>query len=665
MTWERALEADARVAAKNAVLIRAALRQSFDAEKAFIGYQNTTPDDSLTLPQQRVRARAWAIMNIRPNLEPLRQVLYKLWADGYVLGDLAARVEIAEAKRLQKADTASEIDWSKWKPGDKASAVLLKPPRAFQRLLENAGLTLKGFSDTTLTDIGNAVGEAIELGLDAKTSAKNIMNHVANPARALSIAITEQNRAISAATANRYREAGLQQMEWLVFDPCKICAQNQNKRVSIGAPFPSGDTQPPAHPHCRCALAPVIPGFDDPANTGGNVTTGDPATNTSYRMQHQAPSRDGGILATDIESGMPDASDPKLQMAIYGTGDEVSDRESFAALNRIQGNPEAMVTIYRAVPGDVNTINRGDWVTLSPNYANQHKDLYLSNENGKVISMKVRAGDLFTDGNSINEFGFDPTATASAPLDPATLASVKAAKPDYTAWKKEELLEFTEIKDLNPVEKEVFNGASKEYIKIYTPLEDTKLKAVLEKQGFTAKPTVLPAAKIDELGATLPKMYRGVNDFDGQKGSTFVTQFKKGEMFVGRGVIGNGIYAGSDYNYVIKYAKDKPENVMTMILKPDAKIIDFADADKKSQTLVKAFNAKADKKETFISLAGLEDYMSQFNELTPNQLRDIGYLFTDPGRYAALNGYDAIRYADADGSSVYVLLNRGAVAVSE
>jgi hypothetical protein len=263
MTWERALEADARLAAKNAVLIRAALRQSFDPERAFIGYQSTTPDDSLTLPQQRSRARSWAVMNIRPNLEPLRQVLYKIWAEAYALGDTAAREAITQAREAQKADAQGTVDWSKWKPGDAAQAIILKPPRAFQRLLTGAGITLKGFSDTTLTDIGNAIGEAIELGLDAKRSAKLIGNHVASPARALTIAITEQNRAISAATQNRYLDAGLKEQEWLVFEPCVICAKNAGQKVSIGAPFPSGDTQPPAHPNCRCALAPVIPGFDD------------------------------------------------------------------------------------------------------------------------------------------------------------------------------------------------------------------------------------------------------------------------------------------------------------------------------------------------------------------------------------------------------------------
>ncbi len=303
MTWERALEADARLAAKNAVLIRAALRQSFDAERAFTGYANTMPDESLTLPQQRVRARAWAIMNIRPNLEPLRQVLIKIWAEAYALGDTAAREAIEEAKQARKADVQGTVDWSKWKPGDAAQAIILKPPRAFQQLLQQAGITLKGFSDTTLTDIGNSIGEAIELGLDAKRSAKTIMTHVASPARALTIAITEQNRAISAATVNRYREAGLQQQEWLVFEPCVKCAQNANKKVNIGAPFPSGDTQPPAHPNCRCALAPVIPGFDEETVLPGVGTVTPPPVPTPAESPIPARVIEPSVIAATYAPG--------------------------------------------------------------------------------------------------------------------------------------------------------------------------------------------------------------------------------------------------------------------------------------------------------------------------------------------------------------------------
>jgi hypothetical protein len=674
MTWERALEADARLAARNALLIRAALQQSFDAERAYQGYLNTTPDTSLTLPQQRVRARSWAIMNIRVNLEPLKEVIYRMWAQAYALGDTAAREAIFEAKEAQKADAQGIVDWSKWKPGDAVSALLLKPPRAFQQLLQSQGITFKGFSDTTLTDIGNAIGEAITLGLDAKASAKLIRNHVASPARALTIAITEQNRAISQATVNRYREAGLQQQEWLVFEPCKICAENANQKVNIGTPFPSGDLQPPAHPHCRCALAPVIPGFDDPANTAGSMTSpsitpeGDVAIPppVDYRGHHQAPTRADGFGAPAYkidEEMMPDFYE---RPNIYTTGMPVADKESVQALISIRNKPEALVTVYRAVPEGVNTINPGDWVTMSRSYADTH---LLSNlEEGRVISMQVRAKDLWFDGNSINEFGYDPLSkplvTTAISDEALNIVTNKAKVSDYKTWKKEQLLSFTKTKQGLAVKKEVYNGATDTYIPVYAALEDNTLKTILKEQDFMVKPTLVSAEDIEKLSATNTKIYRGVNDFENKKAIDFVNEFKTGDMFVGRGVIGNGVYAGKNYEYVIKYAKDKPENVITMVLKPDAKVIDFAEAENKAKNAQKAFWEKASGKEVFISISGLEDYMKNFDGLTPDELRDIGNLFNDVGRYAALNGYDAIRYADPDGD-VYVLLNRGAVAVQK
>ena len=650
MTWERALEADARLAAKNALLVRAALRQSFDSQRAFEGYKNTNPDEKLTLPQQRIRARAWAILNIRPNLEPLRQVLYKLWADGYVLGDLQSRVAIADAKRLQKAETASVVDWSTWKPGDKASALLLNPPRAFQRLLTNAGITLKGFSDTTLTDIGNAIGEAIELGLDAKTSAKNILNHVANPARALSIAITEQNRAISTATSNRYLEAGLEKMEWLVFQPCNICAKNANQIVSIGAPFPSGDTQPPAHPHCRCALAPIIPGFDDAGSTGGNIVTPEPSTNTSYRMQHQAPSRDGGIPATNLEEGMADATDPKLQMAIYGTGDDISDRESFAALNAIQNDPDAMVTIYRAVPGDVNTINPGDWVTLSENYANQHKNFYLANENGKVIAVQVRAGDLFTDGNSINEFGYDPTNQASIKVSFAG----RDIEPEVRKlFETDSLSRFKDKSLIDELEemrtKDIAAGGTQ---------GDGMLKKVVKLQGFDGKPQVVDTIEdIKTIAKETPGkvLYRGIADFSQESAESgllplrpnisysadkAVEDFIQGEYRAGWGAFGSGTYTSQRFDEASGYALSTDSGatgsgkIITMFL-PDSVLMPTKEVVKETMREV---------------IRG----------------GSLDWAGGNVGRALAAKGYQAydVGFLQSDKAGIYVILDRTAVTVA-
>jgi hypothetical protein len=273
MTYKRALEADARLAAKNALKIRAALRQTFDPKRVYEQYLLTQPNQSDSAAQNNARARAWVMLNVRVNMEALKEVMLRVWAEGYVTGQAFADEQLRIARELNKADdTMAEIDWANWQPGDRAAALLLRPPKAFQQLLESQGITFKEFSDTTVRDIGNAIGEAIELGLPAERAAKRLMTHVANPARALSIAITEQNRAISYATINRYKEAELEKMEWEVSSPCDKCAQNANQVVIIGQPFKSGNTQPPAHPHCRCVLLPVLPNFEEIAATPTGTT---------------------------------------------------------------------------------------------------------------------------------------------------------------------------------------------------------------------------------------------------------------------------------------------------------------------------------------------------------------------------------------------------------
>ena len=125
-----------------------------------------------------------------------------------------------------------------------------------------------------------------------------------------------------------------------------------------------------------------------------------------YRMRHQAPTRadEFGSPATDVEEMMPGFyKNPK----VYGSGYAQADKESRAAIVSIQGKPNAPVTIYRAVPESVDKINPGDWVTLSPTYAKEHLRSNVSG--GKILSQVIPAKDLWFDGNSINEFGYDPT----------------------------------------------------------------------------------------------------------------------------------------------------------------------------------------------------------------------------------------------------------------
>jgi hypothetical protein len=154
------------------------------------------------------------------------------------------------------------------------------------------------------------------------------------------------------------------------------------------------------------AGGPQAAGGAGAGGAGDAAGEGETAEATDYRGYHTAPRRaDGfGAPATDVEEMMPDFYE---RPNIYTTGMPTADKESVSALMAIRGKPNKPVTIYRAVPEGADTINPGDWVTMSPTYAKQH---LLSNlEAGHVISKVIPAGDLWFDGDSINEFGYDPT----------------------------------------------------------------------------------------------------------------------------------------------------------------------------------------------------------------------------------------------------------------
>jgi SPP1 gp7 family putative phage head morphogenesis protein len=265
------LKADGRMAAKSAVKIRAALAQTADFKRVFQWYEETQPNISDNRAQDRARARAWVMLNVRVNMTALVGVLERVYAEGWVTGEAAADEAVAQAREAKKAADDDLIDWALWSPGDEAAALLLRPSKAFQRFLASFGITLKELTNTTVNDIGNSIADALEQGLSANQAAKLIKRNVASSSRALMIAVTEQNRAMSAATVNRYKEMQIAEMEWEVSDPCDKCAQNANQIVPIGGTFNSGNTQPPAHPNCRCALLPVIPDFGDEIPMGATL----------------------------------------------------------------------------------------------------------------------------------------------------------------------------------------------------------------------------------------------------------------------------------------------------------------------------------------------------------------------------------------------------------
>jgi hypothetical protein len=144
----------------------------------------------------------------------------------------------------------------------------------------------------------------------------------------------------------------------------------------------------------------------------------------------------------------------------YGTGEPAMDRRTWEIINSHRGKQNSTVTIYRAVPNDtshevlryenekrfilktgklpdtadnsgmnsskyyeyasnkiaelqagkqstINAINPGDWVTINRAYAKEHGEGALRGHY-QIISKVVKAKDLYTNGDSMHEWGWDP-----------------------------------------------------------------------------------------------------------------------------------------------------------------------------------------------------------------------------------------------------------------
>ena len=130
-----------------------------------------------------------------------------------------------------------------------------------------------------------------------------------------------------------------------------------------------------------------------------------------YKGQHAAPTKDSGAPLWDLKNTYPDDFYGPQGAQYYGDGAEPArDQMIVSQMQYMKGRPNAEVTIYRAVPKSVPTkeaLNVGDWITLDRKYAKEHGEGAL-NGDYKIIRKTVRARDLFTNGDSIYEMGYDP-----------------------------------------------------------------------------------------------------------------------------------------------------------------------------------------------------------------------------------------------------------------
>lgn len=91
-------------------------------------------------------------------------------------------------------------------------------------------------------------------------------------------------------------------------------------------------------------------------------------------------------------------------------GQAASDTaQVYRKLRYDKAGPDTEVTVYRAVPNDINggKLMRGDWIALSKNYCEEHGKGRYGEGNFHIIEEKVAIKNIWQGEEDMREFGFD------------------------------------------------------------------------------------------------------------------------------------------------------------------------------------------------------------------------------------------------------------------
>lgn len=170
-------------------------------------------------------------------------------------------------------------------------------------------------------------------------------------------------------------------------------------------------------------------------DAGGSSELGQEVTD--YGMQHRPPGPDDGAPLHDLTGGgniYPDDVYSKDGPRYYGTGNDVLDKQAFRLATMAKGKPDFDVMVYRAVPSgvDAKTINAGDWVAISRGYAEMHGEGF--DEGYKIISQMAKASEIFTNVDSIQEFGYWPGESYAQDGEAATDQPFTPKRTPLETW---------------------------------------------------------------------------------------------------------------------------------------------------------------------------------------------------------------------------------------
>ena len=247
-----------------------------------------------------------------------------------------------------------------------------------------------------------------------------------------------------------------------------------------------------------------------------------------YRMAHRAP--DG-----TYDEGSIDKMDTVYPKDIYSANgaryygnDDFESKKTIQLFRSLRGKPEAELTIYRAVPKGVSeVINPGDWVTPSKQYAELHAN-YFDETGAVILEKKVKAKEVYSEGNSIFEFGWNPKAPGDARFSPGTGRS--KTDQDYLKAAKAKVKDYDKLQDIVNQNAEnagytigpVYHGTKRQFNEFKSERDPNKLIYLsFDKQfskeyvrGFSGhrKPDPAVMKRIDEADDASTRLFKSELD---------------------------------------------------------------------------------------------------------------------------------------------------------
>ena len=144
-----------------------------------------------------------------------------------------------------------------------ANLVNMPADKSALSVLQARSLTgLKGITDEMSKSIMQEITDGMLRGSSPREVAKAISERVdVSQSRAVTIARTESMKGYNTGATTRYKQRGVERVEWLATTSERTCDYCSSMD---GRTFPLDDSPDmPAHVNCRCCWLPVIPKLED------------------------------------------------------------------------------------------------------------------------------------------------------------------------------------------------------------------------------------------------------------------------------------------------------------------------------------------------------------------------------------------------------------------